>query len=141
MRFFSPAPSRFPAADGEESFADVPEDAYYAAELNAAKAAGIVNGIGNNKFNPTGQITRQDMMVMLARALDAAGDELAAADASVLADFTDSAQVADYAKDAVSRLVAAGAVQGDHGRINPLGQATRAEVAVILGRVFLSEES
>ena len=126
-----------PAASSGDNFVDVPQGAYYAAELLAAKEAGIVKGIGENRFNPSGSISREDMMLMLARAMDAAGRELQAADTSALAAFADSAQVADYAKDAVSRLVAAGVIAGDNGKINPKGTATRAEVAVMLGRIFL----
>ena len=119
---------------------DVAAKEYYAQELLVAKTAGIVKGVGENRFNPRGEISRQDMMVMLARAMDAQEYELSAADASVLAEYTDSAQVAEYAREAVSRLVKDGVIAGEHGRINPLGKATRAEVAVTLGRIFLSTE-
>ena len=65
----------FGITQGEgENFADVDANKYYAEELRLAKAAGIVNGVGENKFNPEGQITRQDMMLMLSRALDAMED-------------------------------------------------------------------
>ena len=121
----------------DENFADVASGAYYAQELAIAKAAGIVQGIGKNKFNPEGEISREDMMLMLARALDAAGKDLAGADASVLAAFSDAAQISDYAREAVSRVVKQKIVAGDAGKINPKGKATRAEVAVVLGRIFL----
>ena len=120
-----------------ENFADVDAGAYYAKELAIAKAAGIVQGVGNNRFHPEGEISREDMMVMLARALDTAGRELAQADAAALAAYSDAAQISDYAKEAVSRLVKEGIVAGDQGRIHPQGRATRAEVAVILARIFL----
>ena len=124
----------------EENFADVSPEDYFAEELAKAKAAGIARGIGNNRFNPRGQVTRQDMMVMLARAMDAAGIELPEADAEELKSFTDGAQVADYAREAVSRLVKDGIIAGDKGRINPQGYATRAEVAVVLDRILQREE-
>ncbi len=121
--------------DGEH-FADVDANKYYAEELRLAKSNGIVGGIGNNKFNPEGEITRQDMMVMLYRALKAVGKELSAADESVLAQFVDAAEISDYAREAVAQLVGAGAIAGSNGRINPTGRATRAEVAVMLNRIF-----
>lgn len=122
-----------------ENFADVTPDDYFAAELAVAKAAGIGQGIGNNRFNPRGEITRQDMMVMLARAMDAQGRALSEADAGALSEFADGAQVAAYARDAVARLVADGVIAGDNGRIRPLDHATRAETAVMLGRIFLTD--
>ena len=101
-----------------------------------AKANGIVGGIGDNKFNPEGEITRQDMMLMLTRALEAQGKKLDAADESVLAKFADAAEISDYAKSAVASVVKAGIIAGSNGRINPLARATRAEIAVMLNRVL-----
>ena len=45
--------------------------------------------------------------------------------------FSDTAEVADYAKDAVQMLTASGIIAGAGGKINPKGKTTRAEVAVI----------
>ena len=127
----------FGVTEGEtEHFADVDASKYYAKELALAKANGIVGGIGDNKFNPEGEITRQDMMVMLSRALKAAGKEVAEADESVLSQFADAAAISDYAREAVAQLVGAGAIAGADGKINPTGRATRAEVAVMLSRIF-----
>ena len=127
----------FGITEGEgENFADVDSNKYYAEELRLAKAAGIVNGIGDDKFNPEGEITRQDMMLMLSRALDAMEVELSDADLSALADFADAAQISDYAADAVSRMIKDGIIAGANGKINPLAKATRAEIAVMLDRVL-----
>ncbi len=120
-----------------EHFADVDASKYYAKELLLAKANGIVGGIGDNKFNPEGEITRQDMMLMLYRALEAQGKKLPDADESVLADFADAAEIADYAKSAVASVVKAGIITGSNGRINPLSRATRAEIAVMLSRILV----
>lgn len=95
--------------------------------------------MGENKFNPEGEISRQDMMLMLCRALLAQGYELSEPDHTVLAGFADAAQISDYAKDAVSVLVQDGLIAGADGRLNPLAKATRAEVAVMLSRVLTEE--
>ena len=127
----------FGVTEGEtEQFADVDANKYYAKELNLAKANGIVGGIGDNKFNPEGEITRQDMMLMLTRALEAQGKALEEADESVLAQFADAAEISDYARQAVASVVEAGIIAGSNGRINPLENATRAEIAVMLNRVL-----
>ena len=120
-----------------EPFADVPAHAYYAQELAVARAAGIVAGVGENRFDPESPISRQDLMVMLARAMDAAGWELAAAEEDRLTAFADGALVSGYARTAAARLIAAGYIAGEQGKIHPLDPATRAEVAVLLGRIFL----
>ncbi len=113
-----------------ENFADVPADAEYAKELAIGKAAGILQGVGDNKFNPEAQITRQDMMTMTSRAMKLAGS-------TDLSSFSDSGMIADYASSHVSAMVAEGLIKGNaDGTINPLGNTTRAEAAVIMNRIM-----
>lgn len=113
------------------SFADVPTDAYFAGAVAAAKQRGIVSGDGAN-FQPYGKLTRQDAMVMIKNALDAAGWSVNATSTSILNQFSDGATVSAYARNAVSALVQLGAVNGDNGRLLPHNPITRAEAAVIL---------
>ncbi|MBR3847745.1 MAG: Ig-like domain-containing protein, partial [Oscillospiraceae bacterium] len=56
-------------SEDAENFADVDESDYFAEELAVARNTGIVGGIGDNKYAPRNTITRQDMMVILYRAL------------------------------------------------------------------------
>ena len=90
---------------------------------------GIVGGIGDGLFGTGRNITRQDMAVMIYKALTAKGVGL---EAGALA-FSDSAAVSDYAKDAVAALANAEIIngQGDN-TFNPNGEATRAEAASII---------
>ena len=116
-------------------FADVPASAYYYDELRIAKQLGIATGAADGTFKPTAPITRQDMMVLTVRALEAAGRSLAT-DGS-LAAYTDADLVADYAKDSVAALVESGVIVGKDGdRIAPQDHLTRAEAAVILYRIW-----
>ncbi|MBQ7036808.1 MAG: S-layer homology domain-containing protein [Clostridia bacterium] len=115
---------------GGENFADVDPEAEYAKELAIGKANGVINGIGDNKFNPEAEITRQDMMTMTSRAMRLAG-------AADLGAFSDSGIIADYAASHVSAMVAEGLIKGNaDGTINPLGNTTRAEAAVIMNRIL-----
>ena len=116
---------------GGYSFADVPADSYFAGAVAAAKQRGIVSGDGAN-FRPYGKLTRQDAMVMIKNALDAAGWSVNASSAAILNQFSDGASVSGYARTAVSALVQMGAVNGDNGRLLPHNPITRAEAAVIL---------
>ena len=127
----------FNISGGEaEQFGDVPADAYYAQELLAARAAGIAEGVGGNRFNPQGRVSRQDMMVLLYRTLQKSGYSLEEAEEGRLASFADSAQVAEYAQEAAAALIQNGIIAGDKGRIKPQSNASRAEVAVMLSRVL-----
>ncbi|MBQ2743658.1 MAG: Ig-like domain-containing protein [Oscillospiraceae bacterium] len=119
-------------SENAENFADVTSTDYFAKELAIARNTGIVGGIGDNKYAPRNAITRQDMMVIVYRALAKLGVELETADV----DYADFASVADYAKDAVKSLVTSGLVNGKSGKIAPADYTTRAEVAVLLKRIL-----
>jgi len=121
---------RFSGGSGY-SFADVPAGAYYADAVAAAKRLGIVNGDGRN-FMPSGEITRQDAMVIIKNALDTAGWQLGNASTSILDRFPDGTSVSSYARNAVSTLVQMGAVNGSDGMLYPHNSITRAEAAMIL---------
>ncbi len=122
-------------SDSTENFADVPAEREYAKEIAAGKALGILNGIGDNLFSPEASITRQDMMTICARGMKLA-EKLAAADPAVLDGFADKDSIADYALESVSAMVASGIIQGDGTGLNPLGNTTRAEAAVIMQRIL-----
>ncbi|MDD6307905.1 MAG: S-layer homology domain-containing protein [Clostridia bacterium] len=118
-------------------FVDVAEDAYYWEALKAGKAAGVLKGIGDNFFAPDALVTRQDAMVIAARILAAVSKYYGNGKLADLKDFSDSAQIAEYAKGAVANMVMAGFIRGNaDGTINPLGNMTRAEAAVMTSRII-----
>ncbi len=119
-------------SDNSENFSDVSENDYFAKELAIAKNNGLVNGVGDNKINPRGNIKRCDMMVMIYRALKKLGVELKSGEVNM----PDMASVPDYAKEAVTALISNGIVNGKGGSIAPKDYTTRAEVAVLIDRVY-----
>ncbi len=120
-------------SDNAENFADVSAGDYFATELAIARNSGIISGIGDNKYAPRNTITRQDMMVIVYRALQKLNVEFGIYDEPQHSDFT---AVAEYAKDAVSTLVSAGLVNGKNSLIAPTDYTTRAEVAVLIKRIL-----
>jgi len=118
------------------AFDDISSSAYYAEAVKLARQHGIVQGKGNTLFGPNETITRQDMMVMVMRALKAVGKEPAASGS--LSMFSDASLVADYARDSAAALAAAGIINGSGGKLHPQGTLTRAEAAVILYRLWSS---
>lgn len=124
------------SAKAQGNFADVSSSAYYAEALATAKALGITTGVGNNNFNPKGKITREDMMVLAAKAMNVAGKPLENALGSELNGYSDSAQISRYAFNDVAALIKAGIIKGSGNSINPKGTATRAEVAVIIYNLY-----
>jgi len=116
--------------DATENFSDVDPNAEYAKEIAIGRAAGILNGIGENLYNPEAEITRQDMMTIISRGMNLAGE----ADMTV---FSDSGLVADYALAHVKAMISSGLIKGNaDGTLNPTGNTTRAEAAVIMDRIY-----
>ncbi len=120
-------------SENTENFADVSASDYFASELAIARNNGIISGIGDNKFAPRNSITRQDMMVIVYRALQKLNVGFGIYDEPQYSDYS---IVADYAKEAAGALISAGLVNGKSGRIAPTDYTTRAEVAVLLGRIL-----
>jgi len=122
-------------ADGDTTFTDVHESDYYYREIATAQQLQLVQGDGK-VFNPHSSITRQDMMVIIARALQAINKLDAQGNEQSLAAFDDADRIADYAKDSIAQLVEAELVQGSYSKLNPLAALTRAEAAVLLYRIY-----
>ncbi len=117
-----------------ENFADVSESTYYYKAIGSAKAAGIAQGSGEF-FMPENSITRQDLITLAYRAFLAKEYIAETSDLSALEMFVDSGDISDYAKTAMASMVQAGIIKGADGLVNPKGNATRAEVAVMCARL------
>lgn len=123
------------SATPEGTFSDLDDDSYYNDAISTAKALGIAKG-SDGKFNPNSALSRQDAMVLIVRALEADGWNIAEGDSSVLDQFSDSDKISDYAVDAVVALVTADIIQGYGDKLTPHGSVSRAEMAVILYRIL-----
>ncbi|MCD8157456.1 MAG: S-layer homology domain-containing protein [Clostridiales bacterium] len=130
------------SGEAEGSFADVREDKYYANYVCLAKDLGIAQGYSDGSFAPEDYITRQDMMVLTARAYEAAtGESLSSSNTEALADFNDTDEISSYAWESIIGMVEAGIVNGSNGNISPKAGTTRAETAVIMYNVLKYIES
>ena len=123
-------------ADYTDNFKDVASGSYYYDAIAIAKVLGIAQGDGTN-FKPDASITRQEAMALLYRTLTITEHDMSAYNAD-LSSFTDNALVADWAKAPVSALVGAKIIQGSNNQLNPLGNMTRAEMAVALDKALLN---
>lgn len=110
-------------------FEDVGAGAWYADYIGAAVNAKLIYG-QDGMFGVGKPMTRQDVAVTAARALGIDSD-------AEKTDFTDSADIADYAVAAVDVLTKQGIIEGyDDGSFGPMNCLTRAEAAVIINRVI-----
>jgi|GEM_PF-1162252 len=121
------------------SFGDVAPGAWYFAEVEAAVRAGLMKGDGS-QFRPDAPITRQEMAVVLIRAVSQqnparlpSGAEAEAA----LAAYADLAALADWARADAGAAAALGLIRGrTESTWNPTERVTRAEAAVMLRRLL-----
>ncbi|MDQ6419609.1 glycosyl hydrolase family 18 protein [Paenibacillus sp. LHD-117] len=123
-----------------ESFADVEAGSEFAGDIAAAVEAGLVTGKTDDTFDPNGTITRQEMAVVLGRALGYAG--LAnEADAAVLDRFADRASIASYAEGSAAWLVELGILKGvSETAFSPTTNVTKAQATVAVIRLLASFE-
>ena len=126
-----------PDLDGENlgyPFADVDGNAWYGDAVYWARCNGIVDGVENNHFDPTGSLTREQMATVLYRYAQYKGADVSAS--GDISGFADSANVSDWAVDAVKWAVGSGLVNGVEGNaLAPQGTSTRAQAAAVLMRL------
>ncbi len=112
-------------------YLDCVKGSWYYPFVSAAKANNLVNGISNDMFGVGQQVTRQDMAVMIYRALQNMGIVLG----GNAIPFADKNEISAYAEEAVAALSGVGIINGlADGSFAPLKGTTRAEAAVIFGR-------
>ncbi len=125
-----------PKSEAKNPFSDVKAGKWYTDAVVWAAENGIVNGIGDGKFDPSGMITREQMATMLYRYAAFKGVDVSGR--GDLGAFPDASKVSAYAQDAMSWAVANGIIggtrEGGKDYLDPKGDATRAQTAAILMR-------
>lgn len=121
-----------PAVSYTALFSDIPDGQWYTAGTIWAGQRGVVDGVGNGKFNPFANITRQEIAVILYRYAQRMG--YGVAQSADLSRFGDSGTVASWGREAISWAVGAGILNGNNGQLLPNGDATRAEMSAMLHR-------
>lgn len=124
-----------PAAS-DSSFSDVPSGQYYSKPVAWASSNSLVNGVGDNKFDPNGNITREQLVSIMLRYCRFTGKN--PTERRNLSGFPDASSVSSYAKEAFEWAVAVGILNGVNSGgttiINPQGSAPRNQVAIALMR-------
>ncbi|WP_168928980.1 Ig-like domain-containing protein [Paenibacillus dokdonensis] len=119
-----------------ERFFDVtnsPKSAF----IGAAAKAGIVAGNTDGSFKPNSPITREQMAIMMVRAMNYAGynSTLNFSPSSYLQVFKDSKSI--QSPESAARMLKEGIIQGvTPTTFQPKGNATRAQAAVMLERLL-----
>jgi len=124
-----------PYIDTTPVFTDVPADDY----LYDAYSMGIIKGISETLFAPDNFITRQEIAVMMHRAINylenAIGKDFVSESTSLEA-FSDANLVADWAKPSVGALAASGIMKGTSDTtLSPLDNTTFEQATILAIRV------
>lgn len=119
-----------PLCEGDIPFTDVADGLWYTEAVLWAYQSGIVNGINETRFGAEENITREQLTTMLYRfAVGAEMDTSADGDISV---FPDASLTSEYALPAMRWAVGCGILNGLDGRLEPTGEATRAQCAKMM---------
>lgn len=117
-------------------FKDVAADKWYTDSILALYHAGITSGRADGTFGVNAPITNEEISAMLYRAITVLNMNISEVNPSGMT-FTDQDAISNYAKEAVQNLVKMGIISGQpDGSFAPKNSTSRAQVAVMLDRVF-----
>lgn len=123
-------------AEGTNIFTDVPNGQWYTQAIAWAAKNDIVAGMGDGKFAPNANVTREQMAAILYRYAVYIGIDVSAS--GDLSTFRDPERVSGWAVKEMRWAVAEGIISGDQRSdgiyLDPKGNATRAQVAAMMMR-------
>lgn len=119
------------------SLADVKSDKWYYKNVMIAENLGVISGDSNNRFYPETAITREEICMMLFRALQVTEKNFTIHDNSKLERFIDKNNISPASLAGMATLAGEGIIEGLPGNIiGPKYTATRAQAAVFVYRTL-----
>ena len=124
----------------ENSFSDVTQSDWYCGYVQTASAYGIITGYGDGRFAPNDKITREQAMVIIARAMEITrlDAQLSSGDIITLrGNYTNAAKVSAYVRQSAAICIETGIISGkENETLAPKDNITRAETAIIVQRLL-----
>ncbi|MBM7551689.1 S-layer homology domain-containing protein [Thalassobacillus pellis] len=119
------------------NYSDIDPGAWYYPAITAASTQDIVNGYPDGTFKPGKKISRQEMAVMMLRAVESKG----VISEKAPLDFQDADEIHPIYREAVQRLIYLEIINGKvdkegHSFFAPLDKTTRAQTAGVIGRML-----
>jgi len=122
--------------NGAAPFGDIGTSARYSSAVNTAYAYHLINGFEDGTFRPNDKVTREQAMVIIAKAMTLTGLKTNAAE-DAWRSFTDASDASAWAADGIASSVQAGIINGrSRLQLAPKAFITRAEVAAIVQRLL-----
>lgn len=124
-----------PNNQSDVKFADVEDEQWYTKAIAWAVSESIVLGYDDMHFGTNDNITREQLAVILYRYAEKSGIDVSACDDVDLSVYGDADLISEFAVPALKWAVGAGIINGETDtELNPLGYASRAQVAAMLQR-------
>ncbi|MBY3621519.1 hypothetical protein HGO21_18475 [Acinetobacter sp. CUI P1] len=121
-------------------FSDVKTTDWYNSAINTAYAYQLINGFEDGMFRPDDQITREQAMLIIAKAMKITALNAKLSNQSAegfLTPYTDAGKASDWALSAITDCLQAGVIMGRSSNVlAPKDDMTRAEVAAIVKRLL-----
>jgi hypothetical protein len=119
------------------SLKDVKVGSWYYVPVMTAENLGIVSADSSGLFYPNSYITREEMAVIIVKALQAVGKPLDGYGNSVIEKFKDKELISPHALSSVAAVVGNRVMDGvSEGFFSPGSSATRAEAAAVIYRII-----
>lgn len=119
-----------PGGNEAVSFSDAPQGQWYSQAVSWAASQGIVSGYGDT-FGTNDPVTREQLALMFYRFAQSQGWDVSVGENSLLS-YTDADALSEYAVSAMEWACGAGVISGSGSALDPQGEATRAQTAVML---------
>lgn len=103
-------------------------------QVRRAAGMGIVNGVGEGRFDPKATISREQIATMLHRAWGLTGTPVPAVS---LSNYTDAGEVSNWAVDAVGSMTASGIMKGTSDTVlSPQAPCTVEQAILLVYRLY-----
>ncbi len=123
------------------NFIDVPETHWAKKYILAAQQYKLVSGVSQDKFNPDGEITREQMATILSQTIVSPENQSIYAIHCIVNGLKDKNYVSNWAKNGVEILMASKMMEGTAiGIFNPKGYTTKEQAAVVLYKYLETKE-
>jgi hypothetical protein len=121
--------------DRKGTFKDVPNDTWFSGAVETACAKGLINGTGDDKFQPNAEISREQLATIAYRFYQyKTGDESGMDNKNKL--FKDNRDISSWAEEAVNFVSSNQIMIGSEDRFYPQRSTNRQEAAVVLYRLL-----
>lgn len=129
------------SVDGNAIFSDVEKDEWFYNLVNTTFEHEIIKGYDDGTFKPLRQITREEAMVIIAKALQIAGSDINITEDGIafeLNKFIDGKDVDDWSKESVAICIKNSIVSGyGNAKLEVNANITRAETATIIRNILI----